>query len=277
MHKIRNIAKYIDTIEENKVFFKNYYFHALIDLNLVKMDSILQNGILSKKLIEQKNLIDLYTHDERDFDSKNGNSYISLTEYRDHCEFNPMFDSFSCHTLTSISLLVDKSISVAKDGERRSYFDDEVFYPNLIPKSQIEGIILPEHLSELLISQVNCLPNDISCYTREYLNHWIQCMQLYFKKELSKQNISDIKNGWEQLWSILEEYESPERWIQSAIRTQHDQYGKDLKDILANILHNLWSEKFGLYNPKYMDILMQINENNLPVYEIKQKCLKRIN
>ena len=31
MDKIRDIDKYIDTVKENNDFFKQYYYHSLID------------------------------------------------------------------------------------------------------------------------------------------------------------------------------------------------------------------------------------------------------
>lgn len=276
MDKVRNIEKYIDTVKANSNFFQNYYFHSIIDLNLVKLDYILQYGILSKNLIGQKGLIELYTHPSNDFDSKNGNHYVSLSEYTEKTTFNSMFESFSYHTLTSISLLVNKSINVSRSGERETYFDDEVFCPNFISTTHIEGIILPEHLSNLNINEINCLPNDLSCYTKRYLNNWIHCMEIYFGHKLSEKDINDIKESYEQLWNILEEYESLEKWIQSAIRAQRKQYGTDLKDILANILQNLWSEKLEIQNPSFIDVLKGINKISLPIYEIKPKHLKRI-
>ena len=277
MDKIRDIEKYIDTVKTNSNFFQNYYFHSIIDLNLVKLDYILRYGILSKSLIEQQGLISLYTHSSNDFDSKNGNRYVSLSEYREDATFNTMFESFSYHTLTSISLLVNKSINITRQGERETYFDDEIFFPNYIPVTNLEGIILPEHLSNLNINQINCLPNDLSCYTKRYLKNWIHCMEIYFGHKLSEKDLSDIKDSYEQLWSILEEYESPEKWIQSAIKSQRNQYGRDLKDVLADILQNLWSEKLSITNPNFIDVVTRINGNLLPIYEIKQKSLKRIN
>ncbi len=276
MDKIRDIDKYITTVKSNSNFFKSYYFHSLIDLNLTKLDYILQYGILSKNLIEQKGLTSLYTHNSQDFDSKNGNNYISLTQYPNNCEFSPLFESFSLHTLTSLSLMVNKSINVKNRGERETFFDDEVFCLNSIPPSNLEGIILPEHLSTLPINQVNCLPNDLSCYTKSYLNHWINCMQRYFNVKLSKEEISEIKASYEQLWNILNSYNAQNRWLEDAIKVQREQFGKDLKDILAKILQNLWTQKFNMPNPTYIDIIMKLNNNQLPIYEIKTKSLKRI-
>jgi len=56
MDKIRDIGKYIDTVKSHSDFFKRYYFHSLIDLNLTKLDSILRYGILSKNLISKKSV-----------------------------------------------------------------------------------------------------------------------------------------------------------------------------------------------------------------------------
>ena len=277
MDKIRDIKKYISAVEENNDFFKQYYYHSLIDLNLIKLDTILQYGILSKKLIEKNGLANIYTHSSSDFDSKNGDMFVSLSEYTDDCSFNTMFESFTLHTLTSLSLLINKQIGVSKEGVRQTYFDDEIFCFQSVDKSKIEGIMLPEHLSNLTINQVNCLPNDLSCYTRSYINNWLKCTEEYFRQKIPRNYIDELKVSYEQLWNIIEEYESPEKWIESAIKTQRKEYGKDLKDVLGDILQYLWSLKYGIQNPKYLDIIKMINKQSLPIYEIKEKCLKKVN
>lgn len=277
MDKIRDIRKYINTVEENNTFFKQYYYHSLIDLNLIKLDTILKYGILCKKLIERNNLASIYTHASYDYDSKNGDNFVSLSEYTDKCSFNTMFESFSMHTLTSLSLLINKKIDVTREGERETYFDDEIFCLESIDRSKIEGIMLPSHLSNLMINEVNCLPNDLHCFTKSYINNWLKCTEEYFKHQIPSSYINELKESHKQLWNIIDEYESPEKWVESAIRTQRKKYGKDLKDVLADILNYLWSLKYGIKNPKYLDIIMLLNKENLPIYEIKEKCLKKIN
>ena len=277
MKKIRNNDKYIVTVKNNSDFFLKYYYHSLIDLNLVKLDLILKNGILSKNLIEQKNLVNLYTHSGNDYDSKNGNKYVSLTEYKSDCLFSEMFESFALHTLSSTSALVNKNINIEKEGERQTFFDDEVFCLNSVSKDNIDGIILPEHLTDLYISEVNCLPNDLSCYTKSYINNWVYNMEMYFKEEISSADLKKIKISLEQLWDIFGHYESPEKWVGSAVESQQRTYGMDIKDVLALILEKLWSKKLNINNPKYIDVLMNVNQQNLPIYEIKQKSIKRIN
>lgn len=273
MEKSYDIKKYVESVRNYSDFFKRYYFHSIIDLNLVKMDSILSNGILSKRLIEQQNLIGLYTHSGNDIDSKNGNTFVSLSEYVDDCVFSLLFDSFALHTLTSVSVLVNKDINVSKSGERETFFDDEVFCQECISTKYFEGILLPKHLSNLKISEVSCLPNDLHCYTKRYINRWIEYMEFYFNRTIPR---DEILKSVAELWSILSEFERPERWVASALVEQQKQYGEDLKDVLAKILHRLWQEKLCLENPSYMDVLSFINHDELPIYEIQEKGLKRV-
>lgn len=277
MEKSRDIGKYINTIRNNTDFFSQYYFHSLIDLNLIKLDSILKNGILSKKLIEANKLVNLYTHDGLDFDSKNGYEYISLSEYLPSCEFSQMFESFALHTMTSLSIMVDKSIHIQKEGERMTYFDDEIFFKDKIEKDFLVGIILPDNLSNMTIDKVNCLPSDYSCYTKKYLNNWCRCIEEYFQLKITTEQLKKIKLSQQQLMDIAEEYEDPTRWIHSALRTQQNQYKEDLKDVLASVLREFWAKKLNIENSTYLEAIIKINKGTLPIYEIKEKSLKKIN
>lgn len=273
MDKIRDINQYKETITSNADFFKQYYYHSLIDLNLTKLDLILQYGLLCKRLLEQTHNLSLYTHQANDYDSKNGSDYISLTEYKDDCAFCTMFESFPLHTMTSVSVLVDKDIRVFKQGARETFFDDEVFAQCAISQSKLKGILLPSHLTNLPINQVNCLPNDLSCYTRRYIDHWIDCMENYFERKIPRKIIEESR---EQLWTILEDYESPEKWIQSAVQYQRKIHGKDIKDVMAQVLYELWQQKLKIQNPTCIDVIRSINKQELPVFELQPTCLKKI-
>lgn len=277
MDKNRDINRYINTVKENQDFFEKYYYHSIIDLNLIKLDSILQNGILCKYLIESKNLISLYTHLSNDYDSKNGNNFISLTKYSDKTTFNGLFESFPYHTLICLSLLVDKGIPIYKEGDRESFFDDEIFCKGSIDKSKIKGILIPEHLSNLKLSEVNSLPSDLHCYTKNYLNNWLKCVENYFNYKIPKNFIDEIKESYESLWEIFNEIGSPEKWVETAIGRQREIYGKDIKDILANILQYMWSLKYNDDNIKYIDVINNLNIDGLPIYEIGEKSLIKIN
>lgn len=271
MKKNRNIEDYKDTIKNNSDFFKSYYYHSIIDSNLMKLECILKYGILSKKLIEKNNIINVYTHQGNDFDSKNGDTFVSLSEYNDNTEFNKVFESFALHTLTSLSLLIDKNILVSRIGEKETYFDDEIFVKEKVDKSKIKGIILPSHLSNQKITETCFLANDLNCYTRKYIDNLIDYIEIYFNKKIDREK---ILISLKQLWDIFKRFERPENWIDMAVETQKKEYGLDLRDEIAIILNELWSEKLKIDNPNFIEIVKYINQD-LPIYEIG-KTLKKI-
>lgn len=273
MKKIFKPYSYIETVKLNESFFKKYYFHSILDLNLVKLDFILKHGILCKRLIEESNFPAIYTHSARDFDSKNGSDFISLAEYTDKTEFSKIFESFTIHTLSCVSLLVDRQIKVTKEGERESFFDDEVFCYQAIPKSAIGGILLPEHLTNENIKNVCCLTSDFENYTESFLKSWINSMENYFGQAMNKERVFE---KLKELHEIFGECSRPERWVGSCLEKQREKYGCDLIDVMAKELDCLWQVKLGVQEPKYIDVIDHINQESVPVYELGEKASKKI-
>lgn len=279
MQRIYDIERYIDTVKNNESFFRKYYFHSIIDLNLIKLDYILKNGLLSRRNIEEKNLLSFYMHSVRSYDCKNGSDYISLVDFnslvesKEGCAFHQMFEAFSLHTLTSLSVMLDREINVSKIGVLETLFDDEVFARDSIDKSHIKGIILPEHLTEKYICDIPFLPGDAHCYTEKSINHLIDCMEVYFLKKISRDELLlSVKQAWDICYK---EYGGT--WIGTPVQNQKEIYGTDMKDVLSKMINDLWQEKLKIENPSYIDVINCINNDIYPVYEIKQKVLKKIN
>lgn len=141
----------------------------------------------------------------------------------------------------------------------------------------IEGIILPSHLTNLSINEINPLPNDLSCFTKRYLFNWLKCTEDYFNQKIPSKYIEELRKSYENFWNILSNYESPEKWFSLAITKQREENGKDLKDILAEILEFIWSLKFHIDKPSYIEIILKLNEDKLPVFEVGEKTLRKIN
>lgn len=277
MEIITDTSKYYETVRQNREFFKSYYYHALLDLNLIKLDSILSHGIFSKREIEKRGLPSLYTHQAHDYSSKNGNDLISLSEYSELSILHPMFESFAYLTLSRVSFLINKNITVTREVERESYFDDEVFAKDKISRILIEGILLPDSFAYERIKRINPLPNDLSCFTKKYLFHWLKCMETYFELKIPEHYIFRLKDSYETLWKILSNYGSPEKWFNLGLEKQREEKGEDLRDVLAIIFEYLWSLKFNIDNPTYIEILNLLNKDKLPVYIIEEKTLRKIN
>lgn len=275
MNRCYDISQYIDTVRNNDKFFRNYYFHSIIDLNLVKLDYILNYGILSRKEIERLKLLSFYVHRSGSYDCKNGIDYISLVDYdklykityEKEPAFSQMFEAFSLHTLTSLSLMIDRNIKVNEVGIRESNFDDEVFALKKINREDIKGIILPEHLINKQLKDISFLPGDEYCYTVKSLNHLLNCLEIYFNKKINRKKLLE---STEEVWNIA--YGLERLSITQAIKCQKERHGIDMRDILSSIIHELWEDKTKINNPTYIDIIRYLNKD-LPVYEIGSKEL----
>ena len=275
MVRCYDISQYIDTVRDNDDFFRNYYFHSIIDLNLVKLDYILKYGILSRKQIEELKILSFYVHSIRSYDSKNGMDYVSLvdydklyrTQYGDKPSFSQLFEAFALHTLTSVSLMIDRSVEVNEVGVLESLFDDEIFAHEKIIREDVKGIILPEHLTNKQLKDIPFLPGDAYCYTPKAINHLLDCLEIYFDKKICRE---ELLKSVGQAWDIA--YESSRPSITSAVKEQRKRYGIDMKDVLSSIIHELWKEKTGINNPTYIEIIKYLNKD-LPVYEIGSKKL----
>lgn len=273
MFKFIDGSIYSDVVEKNSDFFSSHYFHSLIDLNLVKLDLILRYGILSEALIEEKGLINLYTYDKDEIESKNGNDFVSLSRYTNDCKFDSSFESFTRHALTSLTFLISNNIKISDFGSKMTYFNDELFVMNFIGKENIKGIMVPDSISNLPINKLRCLPQEWKCYTYEYINNWILCMESYFGVRIDK---VEIDASLCQARKIFDSYDFPDCFIHKAIREQWYLYGRCLYNVMSDIMMKLWEDKLGVNNPKFMDVVLDINDDRLPVYEIKRDRIRKV-
>lgn len=263
--------QYLETIKSNLQIFQNYYYHSIIDFNLIKLDSMLQNGILSKQTIENNKLPNIFTHSSFSRVSANGSNLVSLSEFTNTHELTQYYDAFLLHTLTSISLLISKNIEVTNKGEKETHFLDEVFSKD-ISINKIEGILIPSHIINKTIDELPCLCNEMGCYTRPYLTNLINVIETYFNKEIDREAIF---NSLKQFWSIASKYEEPQKYIKSILIEQQNRYGYDLQDVISSIIASQYKIKYKKPTTS-LDIIKELNSNNLPIYELGEKKLTKI-
>ena len=263
--KYNEIKKYRETSLDNHGFLKQHYYHSIIDLNLIKLDLILKYGILSRdNLINSK--LPLITIDNVAIDN-----VISISEYNDAIMFDPMYESFSKYALSSLTIMLDKNL---EKEELSTLFFDEYYVKDYIDKSYIKGIIVPEHISNKSLLETKPLANNVNCYKIEYIDNWIKCMELYFGKKIDK---SKIINSLKELTKILNSYKVDEKYLINALIEQKNINGYNFDNILASIIKELWEEKLKINNPKYIDIIKILNNNEHPIYEMGVMQLKKIN
>lgn len=285
MQRSYDIKQYVNVVKANDDFFRQYYFHSIIDLNLIKLDHILKYGILSRREIEKLKLFSFCVHDLDSYDCKNGYDFISLVDYdklyefqdfeygepKHEPSFNSFFEAFALHTLTSISLLISRDIEVFNVGQRETLFDDEVFARDNIASCFFKGILIPEHLTNLELKEISFLPGDRYCYTLKSINHLVDELERYFGLTIDRKELIDFLKD---AWNIFKTGNFA--GIRDALIKQRRIYGKDMKDILAYIISDLWKEKTGIENPTYIDIVKYINNGKYPIYEIGGRQLTKL-
>ena len=172
--------------------------------------------------------------------------------------------------------MINKDIEVSNYGEKETYFDDEIFCKGKIDPSKIEGIIVPSKLSKTKVKRTSFLTNDLSNYTTRYLQNWLEAMRDYYRCNIPQKFVDELNTSKQQFWDVCDDYSDPSRWVGGVLRTQKNRYGKDIKDVIAIIVNYLCVQKYGMDNPTMMELLMKINTNNVPIYEISSKSLSRV-
>ena len=269
MHKdYSSYREYISTVNERKDFFDRYYFHAIVDNDLIKLGSILESGILSKRRRDESMIHTSSTHSYTDFDSKNGEDYISVSE----ClySFNPLFDSFALHTMSSVSLLISKEIEAHLEGFRESLFDDERFVYSHIPSSEIEGLLVPSHLYNSRLADTPLMGTNYYSISKTGLFSYLHELESFFGK---LPDLSIIKEKQQELLDIINDMENGCNHISWALKKQRENYGLDFLDVYSKMIANLWEDKLRTKGPKVSDVIKYFNNGEKDVYVLSDKAL----
>ena len=265
MEKDINSYRYYESyVEKNISFFQKYYYHAILDLNLVKLANILKNGLLTRKYIEGECL---YTEKLGSYDCKNGDSYISITEFTADFPFNTLFNSFAFHTLSSPSIMINHDIEISHDGLGEGFDDERFIFDSCSPENFV-GILLPQHLQNQLIKDTFPFFYKKYCLNHDYIKIWLNTINEYFSCSIP---FDDIDNMVKELWEIINSkyHHVHARWnilANYALKDQKEKHGYDLNEYLANTLQELWDKKLQKRFVNYFDILNYINIDKLPIY-----------
>ena len=269
MHKdYSSYRDYISTVNERKDFFDRFYYHALVDNDLIKLGSILEFGVLSKRKRDESMIHTSSIHSYSDFDSKNGEDFISVSE----ClySFNPLFDSFALHTMSSVSLLISKDIEVHLEGARESLFDDERFVYSHIPSTEIKGILVPNHLYNSRLCDIPLMGTNYYSISKIGLSSYFHELESFFGKS---PDLNSLKEKRQELLDIINNMENGCNHISWALEKQRENYGLDFFDVYSKMVASLWEDKLKTKYPKVSDVINYFNNGKKGIYVLTDKAL----
>jgi len=185
----------------NYNYNQNTLFHS-INFNLVKFESILKNGILSKKEAEELNSLyellglPLIPY-AKNYEGSNKNEYISMVAYELINEEDPT-SAYSLYTQQGISFIIENTKFLIDKTKYNIHRQDEVWVEKIIPKENIKGIIIPQEYQDKLLNELTYLSLISSKYENIYSNY--QLIRDYLKEynytideETSKKYLNQIK------------------------------------------------------------------------------------
>lgn len=268
---------YEDCVKNNLDFFQSYYYHSILDLNLVKLSRILDVGLLSRHGLKD---VCLYTEPLTSYSCKNGSDYISISECLGRFPLNILFHSFVMHVLSCPSIMISKDLITRSKVQNTCYgFDDELFVLDKIDKEKFKAILLPEHLSNQLISETNPVVHNWVCLKKEYIGLWINLVEEYFSIKLDRDKFIKMIEEMELLSKKYydQKYYRLNEMATITLAEQKDNNGINLKELMAETLQELWNQRLDKDNVTYLDVVKYINKDELPIYKLTRKRVIRIN
>lgn len=131
----------------NYNFNDNTLLHSVM-FNPFKLESILQNGIMSFNEASKSNLS--FTRNTFGY---NFDDYISMTRYM-YVSFGDKNTSFYNYTLKGITLIVEDQDFIYNHKDMYFNYPDEVFVKDKVDKENIKGILLPLKYLDYLLEEL---------------------------------------------------------------------------------------------------------------------------
>lgn len=131
----------------NYNFNDNTLLHSVM-FNLFKLESILQNGIMSFNEASKSDFS--FTRNTFGY---NFDDYISMTRYM-YVSFGDKNTSFYNYTLKGITLIVEDQDFIYNHKDMYFNYPDEVFVKDKVDKENIKGILLPLKYLDYLLEEL---------------------------------------------------------------------------------------------------------------------------
>lgn len=266
---------YQNVVNNYKSFFLKYYYHSIVDRNLIKLDLMLQHGILSEYQQMENSIACLYTEARDTTQCANGSDKISISYFDGKDDLLRFFSGFAAHVMNRPSILLNKgSIETIKPKTNSAAFDDELFVKDKIDINSFEGILLPNHLLNLKMSDIKPMFKNIRYSNLEYITNWVLMVECYFKTNIDKEYILNL---CKQLFEIyVKETDCRPGTIGDALNIQQERCGINIEEYMLNVIGNLWDMKLNQKAVTYLDVVDYINKDKYPIYVLDEARVRKI-
>lgn len=266
---------YQNVVNNYKSFFLKYYYHSIVDRNLIKLDLMLQHGILSEYRQMENSISCLYTEARDTAQCANGSDKISISYFDGIDNLLRFFSGFAAHVMNRPSILLNKgSIETIKPKTNSAAFDDELFVKDKIDINSFEGILLPNHLLNLKMSDIKPMFKNIRYSSLEYITNWVLMVECYFKTNIDKEYTLNLSK---QLFEIyVKETDCRPSAIKEALNIQQERCGINIEEYMRNVIGNLWDMKLNQKAVTYLDVVDYINKDKYPIYVLDEARVRKI-
>lgn len=255
----QNILK-MRALGDESILNREYYYHTITDNNLIKLDLILDLGILSKNEQQKSDLLIPYASEQYD-----GNeAYVFLTKFSSKNSCYIFSSQIAKNLMKKISLVIsNESLKEVKEAKGCYYplYSDEVLIQDKVSKDNIIGIIIPSNLLDKQVGELTSFGRNGFCFTEANFNNYLKLMNSYFDTAI---NDTEIKKKFTSIVSFLNTCKLRDDLIDEISEVScHRISGMSFLLYLSSIMQECWNKKLGLnYNATVRDVIIYIKEKH---------------
>lgn len=229
-------------------------FHG-IGFDLIRLQRILDNGILSEKAAAEKG-VDI----TRNYGGYNLSDSISVGESPAVHE-TYTFGVFRNYIANGISFVIDgvSAFKARKGSERDSGYIDEAFVSHSIPREKITGIMVPEEMLDLPLSKI---PIGLARMGYGYIDN--RCRKII--QDLEQEcGFTDDASELEKLMKQKTELEGSNLEY-SEKDQQRRKIFDQMEEFMQTYISNAYSKRFSVQEPTLRDVLAQQIPQGMSLY-----------
>jgi hypothetical protein len=234
-------------------------FYHSVGFNIVKLDSILRNGLMSLDKAKKENIS--YA---RNYEGYNLNDTISLVrEIYANIDTDGAYKKYISKGIT-ISMNLPLDMIIFDISERIINHTDEVLGKDYIPKEYFTSLIIPEEYTECSIEELPILTLNSTSYRniKDTSDNIVKYVENVLHKEIDKEEYYALINELKYTMIALKEDINDE-----GLNADFMEIKRELNCFLTSQINIAFSKYINKENITIYDIVEYINHNtlNLPI------------